>query len=370
MRTRMQIQRFWLLDNLRGLASLSVVLFHYKHFFYSAPGVLSPSFIKSQQPFYSILSPFYDFGYNAVQLFFTLSGFVFFYVYYRSLRDGSVGVREFIIARFSRLYPLHILTLVLVAYGQSISKSSTGQFFVYPFNDAYHFLLNVLFVSDWGLQAGESFNGPIWSVSIEILLYIIFFLYAKLLPVRPSQYLALAIAAWLVMLFAWRLASTEVAIFIHSAMCFFSGGIVFFAWESSVAWKRSSLRNLSVVLAVGGMIGIACTVAGYRSALDFIVFPALVLSIAIAQSAFVHAGRRTSIIGDISYSTYLLHFPLQLLIVLIVWHMQATIDFYRPDIFLFFLSALLLISALTYHYFERPSQNYIRILLKGRKKRL
>ena len=66
-------QRFYLLDILRGLASLTVVVWHYQHFFFIAPETLPLDFDRSQQPFYWILFPFYEQGLRAVQLFFALS---------------------------------------------------------------------------------------------------------------------------------------------------------------------------------------------------------------------------------------------------------------------------------------------------------
>lgn len=42
-------------------------------------------------------------------------------------------------------------------------------------NDLYYFVLQLFVASDWGLQAGDSFNGPIWSISVELLVYVIFF---------------------------------------------------------------------------------------------------------------------------------------------------------------------------------------------------
>jgi peptidoglycan/LPS O-acetylase OafA/YrhL len=65
------------LDILRGLASLAVVLYHYQHFYYVAPGALAPGFVWSALPLYSLFWPFYQWGFLAVKVFFVLSGFVF-----------------------------------------------------------------------------------------------------------------------------------------------------------------------------------------------------------------------------------------------------------------------------------------------------
>jgi len=43
-------KHLYLLDILRGLASLAIVIWHYQHFFFVAPGEPSETFIRSDQP--------------------------------------------------------------------------------------------------------------------------------------------------------------------------------------------------------------------------------------------------------------------------------------------------------------------------------
>lgn len=148
------VKRFWLLDNLRGIASFSVVLWHYQHFYYVGPGVLPADFHPRDQPLFSLLRPIYLYGANAVELFYVLSGFVFFFVYYEAISQARTTASAFFVARFSRLYPLYAVTLLFVAFGQWWAVSLTGRFFVYPYNDAYHFILSVFFASHWGLERG------------------------------------------------------------------------------------------------------------------------------------------------------------------------------------------------------------------------
>ena len=51
-----------------------------------------------------------------------------------------------------------------------------GNFQLGYINDLYHFFLQIFFISAWGFENGNSFNAPIWSVSVEIGIYILFFL--------------------------------------------------------------------------------------------------------------------------------------------------------------------------------------------------
>jgi peptidoglycan/LPS O-acetylase OafA/YrhL len=65
-------------------------------------------------------------------------------------------------------------------------------------------------------------------------------------------------------------------------------------------------------------------------------------------------------IGNMTYSSYLIHFPIQLSIALYYSVMKQKIPFYSPDLFLFFLTSTLSLSYLIYRYFEMPAQALIR----------
>ena len=157
-------KHLYALDISRGIAALSVVLWHWQHFAYKGNS-LPQEFIKENQPLYGLLRLFYEKGGMGVQYFFLLSGFVFFWLYSSSIKNKGTHAYEFGIHRFSRLYPLHFLTLIAVAVLQFFYISRENTSFVYPFNDTFHFLLNIGFASHWGFQSGWSFNAPVWSVT-------------------------------------------------------------------------------------------------------------------------------------------------------------------------------------------------------------
>ncbi len=369
-------KRFYSLDVLRGLASLAVVFWHWQHFFYI--GTKNPGFDKSIQPFFSIFKIFYLKGYLGVDFFFALSGFIFFWLYTKKIANKEIGGFKFFILRISRLYPLHLLTLILVVIGQIISKYITGGFTIYPFNDLYHFILNIFLISNWGFQDGYSFNAPIWSVSIEAFLYIIFFVFAYFGAAR-SIIKTIAIVALCIFLKGFM--NPQIY---RGIMSFFIGGTTLLIYKNIYHFKTKHLAILIGIITAGlwtlvfvnmqhnlhvSLISRIPNLLGSHKiiALIFeyyvvaILFPFTILSLTLIETVVEKFGYRLRALGDISYSTYLWHFPLELLFILINKSQGLGSEFFTTKIStIIFFSTLIAISYISYQKFERPIQQYIR----------
>jgi peptidoglycan/LPS O-acetylase OafA/YrhL len=187
-------QRFFSLDVLRGFAALTVVFWHWQHFFLFG-GPVPPT---TAQPLHGVFYLFYGAGWMAVDLFFSLSGFIFFWLYADAITDRRVSARDFFVLRMSRLYPLHLATLLAVALGQRVFLHLTKGYFIFAFNDRYHFLLNLGMIQAWGFERYFSFNAPEWSVSIEVALYLMFFVLCRLMRARLLPVAALSALGFLV----------------------------------------------------------------------------------------------------------------------------------------------------------------------------
>jgi peptidoglycan/LPS O-acetylase OafA/YrhL len=156
------------LTSLRGLAALWVVLYHYEVIYFSQ---LNPS------NYTHLLEK----GYLAVDLFFMLSGFVLTHVYRRAFTvNVAKHYRDFLLSRVARLYPLHILVLLLflttALTSQLIQYIATGIFQDIPLEGPRSLaaLAANLFMLQ-GLGAGQlSWNYPAWSISIEFIAYLFF----------------------------------------------------------------------------------------------------------------------------------------------------------------------------------------------------
>lgn len=297
--------RFFWVDALRGIAALVIVVFHYHHFYLA--DAFDRSAIPSIEtfPYAGILLPLYSrIASQAVELFWLISGFVFAHVYL----PRQVSAWNFFVARFARLYPLHFATLLYVMALQTISFHTVGHWQVYANNDIRHFLLQLSMSSNWiTWSRGLSFNGPIWSVSLEIVVYGIFFL--SLFAIRRSPFivlLALSIASWAWVVFQpVHLPLVRTGVFVCAGY-FFLGSLLY------VLQPNKSLLRLVVltVISLGAVVlGIAVDAERITVAGGALVLLSLAAGLDRVAPAW---GTRLSPLGDISYSVYLVHVPLQM----------------------------------------------------------
>jgi len=165
---------------LRGIAALLVLFFHVR------TPVGTELNIRCCGSIFSIRL----FGSGYI---FVLSGFILSHVYAEQFSESlsSTNLRAFSVARFSRIYPLHFVTtiLMLLAYGIALRVGVT------PTDGSGYsptsLILGLLLVQEWfGVVAP---NPGSWSISIELLNYIAFPFLIFISTRLPRYWPALAI---------------------------------------------------------------------------------------------------------------------------------------------------------------------------------
>lgn len=372
--------RFYELDILRGLAAIVVVFFHYKHFLLISDAA---GFDYAHMPFSAVLMPFYLYGQFFVELFFAISGYVFFWLYARAIEEGRTGPWSFFVARFARLYPLYVVTLLAVVGLQLAYRSLYGEDFIYNEDTPLNFVLNLLMIQQWLPFAVQSFNGPAWSISVEVFLYTLFFVLCAWRFNRIWMLAALFGAGVVI-----RILSDPTVDFVRGVPSFFEGGLVFYAVQAlrkpaNALWRKRLVLALSVLLPVlwcvsyarafhpinvllePGVFAAIFSVVGFL----YVVMPLSLLALGLMQdqwrAAWLSRDRlhKISWIGDISYSIYLIHFPLQLAIMLVMARLpfaERAHIFSSPLALLAFMAAAAGLGWLSFHYFEMPMRRYLQ----------
>jgi peptidoglycan/LPS O-acetylase OafA/YrhL len=182
------------LDSIRGIAATSVVIHHV---------ILMPTFLNAFPQNAWINWSFFRSAWLLVDLFFVLSGIVMS-LSYAQPDFGHFSLRDFMVRRLARVYPLHIVMLFvmllfrfarigLVMAGIVVAMPST-----FEVNNAYSFFLNVFLLHSLGFVDYLSWNAPSWSISVEFYTYLIFGLVLVLAQRFGSKRYIYACAALLV----------------------------------------------------------------------------------------------------------------------------------------------------------------------------
>lgn len=343
--------RFVALDGLRGMAALLVAIGHWIGGF--------PAYL-------------------AVDFFLLLSGFV---LAYRYLYSGSVSYREFVIARLARLYPLHLLTLFAFA---AVYLLRFRQMPHYADGDGWTFVANLLLLQNVGLFTSElTWNAPSWSISVEFWVNLLFFAF---ISTRTSSriLIAIAIAAFVVLaLFQGSLAVSlpnYLGVFnsgIVRGVASFSLGIVAYRVHLYARTSDHTLRTrgrafrLAVLACAALLVLVPRPGAGWIDFLAPLVFFATVVLFAERDRGDSRTLRYAAYLGEISYSIYLVHYPvLQFMRYIreVLKHKQWDAGlgqlFVDPVLSLMpFIIAVLLVSHFVYRWFEVPSKRWVKHIL-------
>jgi peptidoglycan/LPS O-acetylase OafA/YrhL len=349
------------LEALRFVAAFAVLIWHYQHFSYVADKPVN--FVPSEMPFYGLLSPLFEAGEYGVWVFWCISGFIFFWKYREVISDRSIGGWTFFVFRLSRLYPLHFVTLMMVALLQPIYFHLNGFFFVYQNNDIQHLLPQLFMASDWGLLRSNSFNGPIWSISVEVLVYAVFFLNLRFLTRSPLVNVVVVLACM------------NVNMQVCSCLAFFYAGGLAAIGRRAIAHSRFRIGVETAAWCLAAAVPALIWLLDLQSALVPWIFllsytPVLLLCLSGPLALSPPTQRFVEAAGNMTYSTYLLHFPIQLVLAVGFSSTGTPLPFHDDWFFVAYVGTTLLASYLTYRYFEAPAQAVIRGHLRSKQRRV
>ena len=353
------------LEILRFLTMIGVLFWHYQHFSYNDNYQLSDGFDSTRQPFYEYFSFFYNFGFYGPEIFWCISGFIFFYIYADSASAKKFSFKFFFSKRFARLYPAHLVTLLIVCFLQALIFKEQNNFYIYENNNLKHFILQFFFISNWGLEDGFSFNGPIWSVSLEIIVYIIFFFFIK----NFKTVIAFILAALL--FFGFRELNPSLA---SCLFLFFGGGYLSISKynknltnSKNIIFKNLNLTNIFAFSIFSiSIILHYCYPEKYSK-----IFPTRLIFMSIVLlfcnlDYFTKKLKLTNLfifLGNLTYSGYLIHVPIQLLIYLMSIYYEFEINYENKELFFFFFTTTAFFSYCSFKYLENPGRKILTNLL-------
>jgi len=352
--------RLTALTGLRCFAALNIVFFHF-----------------SNPEWFGILAPIVNAGYASVSFFILLSGFVLAYNYAPRARAGELDKVRFWEARFTRLYPIYFLSLLL-------------SWKVLPLEYAAHthamfwwgMTLTPLLLQGWVPALATFLNTPAWTMSAESFYYLLFPWMARWKrPERLAPHLAKMFLVWMIGLipgtlyviynpdgiahpdrWSWGpwLQALKYTPLPHLASFVFG---VLLASVDSFIERESRLR---VALGVFGFVT-TFTILSLAAHLPYAIlhdgllmpfFGCMILG--LSGNNWLSAGfsfRPLVFVGEASYCLYLLHFNLWNLIH--DSHILNRLGLARFDPWISY-ALLIAMAVLALHFVEKPAQRLLR----------
>lgn len=326
-------------------------------------------------------------GYIGVSFFFILSGFILSYSYEERILSGLVSKSSFYVARFARIYPLHILTFTLALLLALIYKEHI------TFLTAS---TNIALLQSWiPLKSYYfTFNSPSWSISDEMFFYavfpflILFFNKPKQLILKLGSIIALAIIYGLTMAYIYDVPDKYHAWFyinpLFRLIDFVIGIGIYYLWKR----KRSSQCSINfwpaTILEAGSiLLLVAMIMVSYNmpQIIRYACYYWMPMSIIIYVFANQGKGGAISrflslkwlvIAGEISFAFYMMHVIIMRITDICFFKLNVVFGVKLPDAveFSITLMSIFVLSLMSFYWFETPLNIWIKRVWKQYKEKI
>lgn len=275
------------LDSLRGLAAISVLLYHFTSVY--------PRLILHRD-FYAV--PKIDAGYFGVELFFMISGFVIF-----SSAGRAHSALNFALSRFARLFP---------AYWGAVALAATMEAVFY--GDVSPEMMRQTVVNLTMLQTFlgvGNLDASYWTLAYEISFYALIIAAFRLLVVK-GQPIEIALMCWLAVATLVRATGLQIPYRLTIAILLDYGQFFIFGVAIFVVFSHRASR-LTYVIATWALLMSAfgadphTQASGFNRYILYTLPCAALLVYAVMRRPKVLRVRPLQFLGSISYSLYLTH---------------------------------------------------------------
>ncbi len=312
------------LTSLRGIAAMGIVFHHFIATVFPDLHSFLPGLAISKL-------------YLFVDLFFILSGFVLSHVYCQRFSRGLTGVvyKEFMLARFARIYPLHLFMLLVflafqLVYLTVLANANNPELIQeLGFGHRRTFLsfLSNLFLLQ-GFPAAGYWNEPSWSISAEWFTYFLVpFLVVFVHGVNRARKILVFILG-LIVIIAIELIKGDLGMWwggwplMIRCLAEASMGIVLYQLYLGGVARFFDGRSVTIIF-LASVLSMALPIPHVITVLLFVLLVLAVTQLNEASSHWlVHRG--LVYLGVISYSIYMIHwFVRQLILEPSIWFLGS-----------------------------------------------
>lgn len=369
--------RIVVLDALRGLAAVGVAYFYHWIWLFGMDDRANRALFPGAGLFF--MSWLYTYGYLLVELFFVLSGFIFMHVYFDKINNSEIDFIKYIKLRVARLWPTFLVSSLIVFVLQ-IYRLIMDMGVFYP---QIPFRISDIFLSFGFLQSGifnasYSMNFPLWSVCVEMVMYVLFFLAIKSSLRFKWSFSALTVGLLCVGIAIAKVQTNFLLLnpFISRAIVGFFSGVLLALFYKKLSDSRLVRGNnrilltwiLILTLLLFGLIWLQIGVeifGNLNMVYSMFVFPVLIVLCLNSKVLNTLATLKpVKTLGDMSYSIYAMSFPVVLAVSTVFESRHVDLNFYSGRVVVMYALIGLSVSYLYYRFFEKRLSVSMKRVLK------
>jgi len=341
--------RYIALDGLRGFLAFSVFIHHFIITWYWK---VNGEWMRPPEDYFQNL------GRAGVSIFFIITGFLFISKIIQT--DSKLNWLKLYESRIFRIFPLYFFTLMIISF---VVFSSSN----YELNVSFSSLLSQYF--NWGIFIGDNINGFLntrkviagvdWTLKYEWVFYLS-------LPILAAIFYKFGKIGGAVLFFACAF----LFLFPKTFFSFSTTFLIFFAFGGLAALTvnttslpasiiKGKVVSSIVCLAIVAILFYPNTLNSIHISLIFLVF----ILVALGNDLFgVFSLRSSILLGEISYSIYLLHGVVLYFAFTFIGTVEIKNYTFQEYLFLMPIISVVIVlfSSMTFILIERPCINFGR----------
>lgn len=350
----------------RFIAAVTVIYYHY------GQGLFPFNYLFFDQLFLV--------GNVSVSYFYALSGFIMAVVYYREQPGHRFDKMKYWKARFARIYPVYVIALVATV--MLLKRQPNG---------LYKKIFGALMIQSWIPGYPMTYNCPGWSVSVEVFFYLLFpFLIVSFGRVSLKKAVLAVSLFWMSSNLLHVAMSNYLQIkppspgydflyylpFLHvnTFLCGVVAGIAYLK-HGHVFVERKRLNSTMLLISSGLIFAILLNRTYIEQSLKFTMaltnglmaplFLTLIFALACDRTLLsrLFSRRLCLLLGDSSYSMYILHVPIFLAVQQIISVYKLPLS--KTSTLHIYVVLVIVLSVFSYLHIEKPARNGLRRLFEA-----
>lgn len=300
-----------------------------------------------------------DFGFLFVELFFIVSGFLFYLNYFPKIKK-KMKFSDFFIKRYSRLIPVVIITSIIMFFLQQSYNLIFKEFWIWDNNDFSNLLLQITGMRYW-LIPTTSLNNAVWYISVLLFCYIIYYFITQFVIKKKNKWIFFLPLLFILFIKYSKIPVSFLNSFMIRGILSFSVGVIFGCFFVRIKnFTKPLLISFMSIIFFLMLYGVfhAQVLGEMYIYTNFFLFPSILLFFLSLESKMKwqpneKMTRMIKYFGSLSFGIFVWNLPIQCGAALIDRVFDLNLNYGSWEIFLLQFLIHIIFAVMNYHVIEK-----------------